>query len=186
MKKILIFAALFCLISESAQASYEKPTYEEEMYSLGMMSGKGLACKSKKYHQFELLSRALIVSKATDAAAQKRGMREYSMGKVDAFTEAEINQFADCAEILPAFNNQKIFKSVLYANGKIKMYDGTIITPRKPYDASKLYVKDREAFIKMDAQYKKSLAQAEKNTQNVEKVPLIDARYNAYAQQFSR
>lgn len=186
MKKLLIFAALLCFIGESARASYDKPTYEEEMYMLGVMSGKGLACKSQKYHQFELLARALIVGKAPNSAVQRQGMIEYTSGKIDAFSEAEDVRFADCAEILRAFNSQKIFESVLYSDGKIKMYDGTIIKPRQPYDASKLYVKDREAFIKMDAQYKKTLAQAQKNAQNAEKVPLIDARYDSYAQQFSR
>ncbi|MBQ9271251.1 MAG: hypothetical protein IJ218_03185 [Alphaproteobacteria bacterium] len=186
MKKILFFIATIFLFAQTANAASNQLTYEEEMYLLGTMSGKGLACKSQKYHQFELLARALIVSKAPNAEIQQRGMREYTSGKVDAFTESELDNFADCAQILKAFNNQKIFQSVLYANGKIKMYDGTIITPRQPYDASKLYVKDREAFRKADAAYKNSLAQAQKNAQNMKKVPLTDARYESYAQQFSQ
>lgn len=186
MKKIWLIAAILTLCCESVQASYNEPTYEEEMYLLGRVAGQGLACKSQKYHQFELLARALIVSKAANNELQNKGMIEFNTGKANAFIEIEDSNFADCSDILPSFENQPIFKSVLYSDGRLKMYDGTIITPRKPYDASKLYVKDREAFIKADAAYKKYLAQAQKNAQNAEKVPLVDSRYETYAKEFSR
>ena len=184
MKKFLSVIALAVLCCRVGHASYNNPTYEEEMYLLGRVAGQGLACKSQKYHQFELLARALIVSKAANNDLQNKGMIEFNTGKANAFIEAEDNNFADCADILPSFENQQIFKSVLYSDGRIKLADGTIITPRKPYNASKLYVKDREAFIIADAAYKKYLAQAQKNAQNAEKVPLIDSRYDAYAKQF--
>lgn len=186
MKKFLMCIVAFLLLNESANASYNNPTYEEEMYLLGRVAGQGLACKSQKYHQFELLARALVVSKAANNDMQAAGMLEFNNGKATAFIEVEDGNFAECSNILPNFENQPIFKSVLYSDGRIKMFDGTIITPRKPYNAAKLYVKDREAFIKMDAAYKKYLAEAQKNAQNAEKVPLIDARYDAYANQFSR
>ena len=184
--KVLKFFAVMFLFTNIAHASYNNPTYEEEMYFLGRVAGQGLACKSQKYHQFELLSRALIVGKAANSAIQEKGMVAYNTGKANAFIEAEDSNFVDCSDILPSFDNQPIFKSVLYSDGRIKMYDGTIITPRKAYNASKLYVKDREAFIKADAAYKKYLAEAEKNAKNAEKIPLIDATYDAYAKQFNQ
>ena len=185
MKKILFYAVLFFGIAESTLASSTKPTYQEEMYILGAISGEGLACKSQKYHKFELLARALVVSKAANTEMENEGLYQFSEGKVNAFVSVREKGFANCATILEQFDNQKIFNSVLYSDGRIKMYDGTLITPRKPYDASKLYVKDREAFIKMDELYKKSLDKAQKNAQNAKKVPLKDARYDAFAQQFS-
>lgn len=169
----------FCL---PAQAADKKVTYLEEMYSLGSVCGQGLACKSQKYHQFELLARALVVSKAPNDKMQQDGMQRYNAGKVEAFMALEETNFADCDVILSEFDNQKIFQSVLYSDGKIKLYDGSVITPRKPYDASKLYVKDREAFLKADAAYKKSVAQAKKNGQNAKKIPLFDSRYKTYAE----
>ena len=186
MKKFLMSIVAVLLLSESANSSYNNPTYEEEMYLLGRVAGQGLGCKSQKYHQFELLARALVVGKAANDDIQSAGMFEFNNGKATAFIELEDSNFADCSDILPSFENQPIFKSVLYSDGRIKLFDGTIITPRRAYDASKLYVKDREAFIKADAAYKKYLAEAQKNAQNAEKVPLIDARYDAYAKQFSR
>ena len=71
MKKFfMLILGLFCL-SESATASYQQPTYAEEMYALGSIAGQGLACKSKRYHQFELLARAILVGKAPNAEVQK-------------------------------------------------------------------------------------------------------------------
>lgn len=184
MKKILFYAVLFFGVTESCLAATKQPTYQEEMYILGAISGEGLACKSQKYHKFELLARAMVVSKAANAEMEEEGLRSFSEGKVNAFVAMEEKGFADCQAILEQFDNQKIFKSTLYSDGRIKLYDGTMITPRKPYDASKLYVKDPEARIKMDELYKKSLAKAQKNTQNAKKVPLKDARYDAFSQQF--
>jgi len=114
------------------------------------------------------------------------GMISYNTGKAEAFMAMEASNFADCAEVIPQFDNQKIFQSVLYSDGRIKMYDGTIIKPRKPYDASKLYVKDREAFLKADAAYKKAVAHAQKLGQTAQKVPLKDANYENFAREFSR
>ncbi len=184
MNKIFFGAALLCLLNVSANA---KPiTYQEEMYALGAVSGQGLACKSSKYHQFELLARAIVIGKAPNAAVQEDGLRQYGAGKASAFMEMEETQFAGCAEILQRFDKQPIFKSVLYSDGRLKLPDGTLIKPRQPYDASKLYVKDRDAFIKMDTMYKNSVAEMQKTMQNAPKVPLKDARYESYSKQFSK
>ena len=47
--------------------------------------------------------------------------------------------FFDCQEIIRRFDNQEIFNAVLYGDGTIKMPDGQILTPRKPYDARRIY-----------------------------------------------
>lgn len=184
MKKLLLLTVLFFCFAKTGAAADKGVSYAEEMYMLGAISGEGLACKSQKYHQFELLARAILVGKAANSAVQEEGLRRFSEGKVNAFINAKESNFANCPEIIKSFESQKIFKSVLYSDGRIKLYDGTLITPRQPYDASKLYVKDREAFLKMDALYQKSLAEVQKNAQNMKKVPLKDARYEAYAKQF--
>ena len=186
MKKIFFGAVFMLFISGTFNADAAPITYEEEMYALGAVSGQGLACKSKKYHQFELLARAIVVGKAPNAAVQSAGLRQYAEGKATTFMRVEDSNFADCATIIEEFENQPIFKSVLYSDGRIKMPDDTMIIPRKLYDASKLYQKDPEAFIKMDAMYKKTLADVQENMQNAPKVPFKDARYESYADQFSK
>lgn len=42
------------------------------------------------------------------------------------------------------FDNQDIFKATLYRDGTIKMPDGTLVTPRQPYDATLVYNKDAD------------------------------------------
>lgn len=177
---LLAAAALFFIRQASAAG---KPTYAEEMYALGTVCGQGLACKSSKYHQFELLARAMVVSKAESDAMQKEGMQRYNAGKADAFTALEETNFADCDVIREEFNNQKIFQSVLYSDGRIKLYNGEMITPRKAYKAADLYVKDREAFVKADAAYKKYIAEAQKNAGKQKKVQLYDASYESVSKQ---
>ncbi len=185
MKKIFFFSVALLYLSAAA-ASAKPITYQEEMYALGAVSGQGLACKSQKYHQFELLARAIVVGKAPNAAVQEDGLAQFAAGKASAFMKAEEENFANCAETLERFDNQPIFKSVLYSDGRLKMPDGTVIKPRQPYDASKLYVKDREAFIKLDEMYKKSVADVRKKMQNAPKVQFKDARYESYAKKFSQ
>ena len=185
MKRILLILFVFAALCESANAGHKQISYLEEMYTLGSVSGQGLACKSKKYHQYELLARAILVGKAQNGAVQRQGMEKYTAGKVEAFAEIEDSNFAECQEILEAFDKQKIFQSTLYSDGRIMLYDGTMITPRKAYNAAKLYQKDREAFIKADAAYKKASAEAKKNMQNAKKIPLHDSNYERYAKEFN-
>lgn len=186
MKNIFFRIALLLCFLNAGFAAAKPITYQEEMYALGAVSGQGLACKSSKYHQFELLARAIVVGKAPNAAVQQDGLERYAAGKASAFIEAEETRFAGCAEIVRRFDNQPIFKSVLYSDGRLKMPDGTIIKPRQPYDASKLYTKNPQAFIEFDEAYKKSVAETQKSLQNAPKVPLKDARYSSYADKFSK
>lgn len=183
MKFFITFIAVFASMVQIANSA-RKPDYFEEVYALGTMSGLGLACKSQKYHQFELLARAIVVSKAANDQMQKDGMQRFNSGKAETFMSMEANNFANCDIIRQDFDNQKIFKSTLYSDGKIKLYDGTLITPRKPYKASSLYTKDREAFIKADAAYKKYVANAKKNAQNSKQIPMKDSRYDSMSGQF--
>lgn len=185
MKKLLVLFSALLAFCSTANAAQKQISYLEEMYLLGTISGQGLACKSKQYHKFELLARALIVSKATSDEEQRQGMERYTTGKINAFADMEVENFRECGRVTPAFENQKIFNSVLYSDGRIKMYDGKMITPRKPYDASTLYQKDPEAFVKADAAYKKYLELAKKNRQNAPKIELHDSRATQFSNMFN-
>ncbi len=179
---VLLF--LGCLPLLSVQASDRNVSYLDEVYSLGSVAGQGLACQAAKYDEYELLARAIMIGKAQNAAQQKEGIEQYNTGKVEAFMAMEDENFAACDEVNAEFNNQKIFKSTLYSDGRIKLYDGTMITPRKTYNAARLYEKDPDAFAKADAAYKKFIAEAEKNGKNAQKIELHDANYDKYSDQF--
>ena len=176
MKKFILLLAALCLFAQNVSAGPKPISYEEEMYILGAVAGQGLACKSKKYHRFELLARAMILTKATSDEEQMLGMEKYATGKINSFADEERLNFSNCGQVREAFENQKIFETVLYSDGKIKQYDGKVLTPRQPYDATKLYKKDPEAFIKADAAYKKYLAIAQETAKNGPKIELKDSR----------
>lgn len=135
----------FPAISVNAASS----TYLDEMRGLGELSGSGLACNAAKYDQFELLARAYLRSEASSDEEEDNGLREYTRAKVSYYRSTQMNGFSDCAKTREIFDNQLIFKSVLYGDGTIKTPDGKIITPRKPYDARKLYVKDPDIYKKI-------------------------------------
>lgn len=184
MKKFFLSLVAGIIAFSSAVFAADKPTYLEEAAGLGSVAGQGLACRAKKYHKFELIARAILVSKAKNDKMQREGLRVFNDEKVTSFMEIEREKFKNCDETVYAFNRQKIFETTLYRNGKIKMPDGSVIVPRKEYDVSKLYQKDPEAFAKIDAAYKKAVKSAMENSKNAEKIKLHDANYANFANQF--
>lgn len=182
MKKLLLtFLALGIWISGATAAEI---SYLDEMRQMGDVAGQGLACRARKYQQYELLARALLVTKSPNDKLQREAMIAYNETKIDAMSQIFANNYEGCDQIVYNFNRQKIFKSVLYADGKIKLYDGTLLKPRKLYDASSLYKKDPEIYEKALATYKKALAKAEKSKQNRPKIEFHDSNYGRYANQF--
>ena len=111
MKKILVFL-LSALIVNIAQA--KQISYVEEMQALGAVSGQGLACNASKYDTFELLARAIMISKASSDAEQEKGMKAYNEYKADAFISKMRDGFADCRSIAAAFDKQAIFSYNAY------------------------------------------------------------------------
>ncbi|MBE6458879.1 MAG: hypothetical protein IJW72_00825 [Alphaproteobacteria bacterium] len=135
MKKSLTFLIYF-LFATHAQAQMP---YIEEMRALGAISGQGLACGSTKYDTFELLARAILLTKAPSDKLRTDAIYAYSEEKANAYISKEMDGFYECSSINRRFDNQEIFKAVLYGDGTIKMPDGQILTPRQPYDARMIY-----------------------------------------------
>lgn len=123
--------------------------YIDEARALGAVAGQGLACGSAKYDTFELLARAIILTKSPSDVMQDKALRVFTEEKADVFVSKQLDNFADCGNIVSRFDAQDIFKATLYADGTIKMPDGQILTPRKPYDASLIY--DRESNVRQRA-----------------------------------
>lgn len=184
MKKLILLSILFYgLVVQNSAA--KDLTYLEEMQQLGYIAGQGLACRARKYQKYELLARALLVTKSPSDALQQQAMQTYNEAKISSMSNVYETDYADCDQIVYNFNRQKIFQTTLYADGKIKLYDGTMLTPRKLYDASSLYKNDPQVYDKALATYKKALANAEKNRQNAPKMELKDSNYSRYANQFN-
>ncbi|MBP3546105.1 MAG: hypothetical protein J6K16_03120 [Alphaproteobacteria bacterium] len=149
MKKFLIFT-IFALLYTNANAQISStPSYIEEMKALGNVSGTGMACGASKFATFEMLARAILITKAASDKNQEEGMIAYNTAKADAFLAKQADGMYNCDELNARFNNQKIFKTKLYADGTIKMYDGKVFYPRHPYDATLL--KDDENLNRYNA-----------------------------------
>ena len=185
MRKFALFFVSMVAVISYAKAE-DIPTYLEEMEGFGIIAGQGLACNASKYDTFELLARAYLISKASSNAEQASGVREYNRAKVRTYVAKQMSGFDECSSIRRDFDNQLIFKSVLYGDGTIKTPDGKIITPRQPYDATLIYQKDpkiydeiKEMSIKAnkEAQKKIDRAKALSEQQKIQKTKTISRTY---------
>lgn len=152
MKKIVL--AVLVLLLNAATARSAEP-YLEEVKALGIVSGQGLACGASKFDTFEMLARAILITKASSDRQQAEGMRVYNEAKADAYISKQMDGFFECAQINRRFDNQLIFRATLYADGTIKMPDGQIFTPRNPYDATLVYKKGDNGRSEAERIYKK-------------------------------
>ena len=134
MKKVLITTIILCLTAPSVRADYL-----EDVRNLGYISGEGIACNAPRYRSYELVARAYLVSSAQSDEEQAEGMYAYNEAKARAFLKKRKSGLYDCGEVRERFENQEIFKTKLYKNGKLKMPDGKVIKPRQEYDVTKLY-----------------------------------------------
>ncbi len=150
MKRIV--CALFFVLCSIVPVRAQMP-YMEEVRALGAIAGQGLACGASKYDTFELLARAILLTKSPSDKLQNDAIYAYSEEKANVYMSKEMDGFFECAQINKRFDNQDIFKAVLYADGTIKMPDGKILTPRKPYDASLIYKKNSTNLEKARAIY---------------------------------
>ncbi len=132
--------------------------YLEDVRNLGFVSGEGLACGAKRYPSYELVARAYMVSSARSDKEQAEGMYAYNQAKARAFLSKRGDGYMGCDDINQRFNNQKIFQAKLQRNGTIRMPDGKVIVPRKPYDPNLLYNRQDDERGRLNAYYDKLLA----------------------------
>lgn len=152
MKKIVVII-LFLLANVSFARA--QVSYVEEVKALGIVSGQGLACGASKFDTYEMLARAILITKAVSDRQQADGMNVYNEAKADAYISKQMDGFYDCPQINRRFDNQQIFRATLYADGTIKMPDGKIFTPRRAYDATLVYKKGDNGRSQAEKIYKK-------------------------------
>ena len=150
MRKFFLTAFMLLLPWNMA---YGQMPYLEEVKALGIISGQGMACGSSKHPTFEMLARAIMLTKAPNQQMLTEAAYTYSEAKASTYLSKQMDGYYQCDAIIRRFDNQDIFKINLYADGTLKMPDGQIITPRQPYDASALYKDDKQIEIKAKAIY---------------------------------
>lgn len=159
MKKRILTTIGICLLAGPAYAS----DYLQDVKNLGYISGEGLACGAVRYPSYEFIARAYMITSARSDAEQADGMYEYNSAKATAYLNKKRNGNYDCPEVNSRFNNQKIFQTVVYKNGTLKMPDGKIIKPRQAYDATLVYNRDENESAKLDEYYARIMARKRKS-----------------------
>lgn len=135
----VLFLGVFLTVSAQAQEVValrddSQVTYMDEVKALGAVAGQGLACGSTRIDTFEMIARVILITKARTDAEQAAGMRAYNEEKANAYVSKQMDGMFECNDIVRRFDNQDIFSSKIYADGTIQMPDGSMYTPRAPYD----------------------------------------------------
>lgn len=131
-------------------------TYMDEVKALGAVAGQGLACGSTRIDTFEMIARVILITKARSDAEQAAGMRAYNEEKANAYVSKQMDGMFECNDIVRRFDNQDIFSSKIYADGTIQMPDGSMYTPRAPYDVTAVNSKDNDQKKHAQEIYRKS------------------------------
>lgn len=131
MKKLCLFV-LFCMMTVTATAGSRTINGINDNEQLGMMAGLALACNAGgKLDDYELIASRILANTVQTDAEEKKAVQEYAQAKFKAYKEQKNTPQATCGEILDTFNHLPIFKSIVYANGTVKMPDGRILKSRK-------------------------------------------------------
>ncbi len=131
MKHICILLMMAAAVPAWAQARTAKGLTEAQQ--LGITAGAALACAAgPKLDDFELIASRIIANKAATEQEEQDGYREYATSKFTTYQEQKKSPQAPCSEVLASFNRLPIFKSVVYADGSVKMFDGTKLMPKRP------------------------------------------------------
>lgn len=99
---------------------------------LGMMAGLALACDAgAKLDDYQLIAGRILSNQAQTRVDERKSAKEFAGAKFDAYQKQKQAPEATCGEILDSFNHLPIFKSVVYADGSVKLPDGKFLKPRK-------------------------------------------------------
>ena len=135
MKKLILF---LCLCASTAVASERTTNGLSEASQLGITAGLALACNAGgKLDDFELIASRIIANNALTEEGEKAGYREFAEAKLRAYQEQRSNPQESCGAVLDSFNRLPIFRSTVYADGGVKLYDGTYLKPRRPIATKK-------------------------------------------------
>lgn len=100
---------------------------------LGAAAGAAYACNAgKSLEDFEVIASRLLANTAETVADEQSLDEIYVEAKVRAIKVHKKEHPMSCQEILKRFKNMRIFKFIVYADGSVKMDDGTIMHPKRP------------------------------------------------------
>ena len=137
MKKFLFLLSVLFLVSETSFGQTVSLEAIRNAESLGATAGPALACNAgKKLEKFELIASYLIGGQASNPKERKELFEFYAAEKLRTYNLQKKSPPSSCSEVLNSFSSLPIFKATVYKDGKVKMPDGKIITP-KPLSSDK-------------------------------------------------
>ncbi len=103
-----------------------------ESEQLGITAGTALACNAgAKLDDFELIASRIIANQAATEEIEKERYTQFAQSKLKAYKEQKDNPQMSCGEVLSSFNRLPIFRSVVYADGSVKMPNGALLKPKR-------------------------------------------------------
>ncbi len=136
MKKILLpFLCLFLSVSWILNGYAESRTLNgvPVIDQLGISAGVALACDvdEEQLKNYEMIASRIIVNPTKTLQEENKRLHQYAEAKLKAFAEQKKRNLMSCKEVKKRFENQDIFKSVVYRDGTVKTPDGTVIKPKR-------------------------------------------------------
>ena len=113
---------------------------------LGISAGVALACQvdTDQLKNYEMIASRIIANPLKTEKEEKEALNVYAKAKLKAFQEKKKKSLMNCSEVLKRFEKQDIFKSVIYRDGTIKMPNGQVVKPQRPFKSSKKKVKKKK------------------------------------------
>ena len=106
MKKTFLIITAAPLLSVPARA--QTVGYIDEVKTLGYIAGQGMACGASKFQTFEMLARAILITKAPSNKMQAKAMYAYNNAKADGYFAKQADGFFECDDINRRFDDQPI------------------------------------------------------------------------------
>ena len=130
MKRVFLFLFLGMLFTPNlTYAQSTKGMTEAEQ--LGATAGLALACGAEqRLDDFELIASRILANKTKTLAEEKEQDRIYMETKLQTMRRHKRDPQMTCKEILDRFNKLRIFDSVVYSDGSVKLFDGTLLKPK--------------------------------------------------------
>jgi hypothetical protein len=103
-----------------------------ETQQLGMAAGAALACGAgQELDDFELIASRIIANKAPSRQREIEELKIYAEEKLRTYNLQRQSPPTDCSTVLNSFKKMSIFSSTIYADGTVKLPDGSFLKPRK-------------------------------------------------------
>ena len=125
--------ALMVMLSTSVFAQNNSGLDLALANQLGAAAGAAYVCKAgKALEDYEVIASRLLANSAATNEEEQTLNETYVAAKVQAIKLHKSKHPMACKEILNRFKAMRIFKFVVYADGSVKMDDGTMLHPKRP------------------------------------------------------